>query len=591
MQVKRKKWFIKKVDADYKTIATRFGISETLARLAVNRGIRSNEEMEVYLDPSIEQMNDPHALKDMEKACNILLEKIRDKKRIRIVGDYDVDGVMSVYILQEGLKTCGAYVDHEIPERVKDGYGINLSIIEAAYRDEIDTIITCDNGIAAYEQIKRAKELGITVIITDHHDVPYVMKDEEKQYIIPEADAVVNPKQMEEEYPFSGICGAVVAYKLIEVLFERFDRDKEELYRFLEFAAIATVCDVMDLKNENRAIVKLGLKRINETQNTGLKALLDQTQLSEKRVGVYHLGFIIGPCINASGRLETAKLGLSLFLETDRIKADAYAKQLKELNEERKEMTNQGLLLATELIENSTLLQDKVLVVYLCDCHESLAGIIAGRIKERYQRPAIVLTKVAEGVKGSARSIEEYNMFEELNRCKDLLTKFGGHPMAAGLSLEEDNIEILRKRLNEQTILSEEDFKEKIVFDMVLSLNQIDYSLVNEISLLEPFGKGNLRPLFALKQIKVIKAIVLGKNQNVLRLTITEENNPSSYTAMIFQNVDRFEEIISDKYGQESLQALYNGKQSEVMLDIIFYPEQNEFNGMKSLQIIIQDFQ
>lgn len=583
------KWFIKNRKADFETIAAQFGISPILARLSVNRGMSSNEELKEYLHPSMEQLYNPAELKDMEKTCELLKRKIEERQKIRIVGDYDVDGVMATYILYTGLTTCGANVDYEIPERIRDGYGINLSIIKKSKEDGIDTIITCDNGIAAIDQVRYAKELGMTVIITDHHDIGFKEEDGVREYIVPEADAVVNPKQEDCNYPFEGICGGMVAYKLIQCMYEQYQVPKEKLQELVIFAAIATVCDVMDLVQENRAVVKQGLEYIGRSENVGLRALIEATGIADKKISVYHLGFIIGPCINASGRLESAKMSLALFLEKNPEKAKVMAQELKELNDERKEMTGVGVEEAIEYIEVRKLEQDKVLLIYLPNCHESLTGIIAGRIKERYHKPTIVLTKAHEGVKGSARSIEEYNMFEELNQCKDLLTKFGGHPMAAGLSLEEENIELLRTRLNSQTTLTEEDLIRKVSFDMVLPFSHITMELIREISLLEPYGKGNVKPLFALKNVCVLKAMVLGKNRNVLKLTVAEEKNMNiRYVAMIFQNVDVFEELIVDKYGEEGLKAVYGGYNSNVQLDVVFYPEINEYNGIQTIQMMIQ---
>lgn len=585
------KWFIKNKKANYKVIAARFGISEVLAQLIVNRDIKSNEELEAYIYPSLSHLQEASRLKDMELAVSLLKQKIAEGKRIRIVGDYDVDGVMATYILYTGLCRVGANVDYEIPERMKDGYGINVSIIDAAYQDGIDTIITCDNGIAAINQIQHAKELGMTVIITDHHDIGFVEEEGVRTYVVPKADAVVNPKQEDCTYPFEGICGGVVAYKLVDHLYETCEIPREELEPLLEFAAIATVCDVMDLVKENRDIVRFGLERMNETTNLGLRALLEETQILDKKLTVYHLGFVIGPCINASGRLESAKLSLQLFLSNSKEEAKRLAKQLKELNDDRKAMTNEGLEQAIALIEAEKRESDKVLVIYLPDCHESLAGIIAGRIKERFHRPTIVLTKAHEGVKGSARSIEEYNMFEELNKCKDLLTKFGGHPMAAGLSLEEENIDALRMKLNQVTTLTEEEMIPKVSIDMVLPLSKVNYGLIKEIGMLEPYGKGNVKPLFVLKDVHVIKAAIIGKNKNVLKMTVSEKDNSSArFTAMLFQNLDRFEEVVVSKFGEEGLRAMYGGYQSPVYLDMVFYPDINEYNGIQTIQILVQNY-
>ncbi len=585
------KWFIKNKKANFKVIAESFGISEILARLIVNRDIKSNAELEAYLRPSMEHLHKPGLMKDMDKACAILKEKIEAGSRIRIVGDYDVDGVMATYILYTGLTRCGANVDFEIPERIKDGYGINITIIDAAIDDGIDTIITCDNGIAALDQVEHAKEKGMTVIITDHHDIPFVEEDGTRKYILPKADAVVNPKQHECTYPFEGICGGVVAYKLVEYLYESMGIPYEEMNDLLEFAAIATVCDVMDLVDENRDIVFYGLEKINKTTNLGLQALIDATGITGKKIAVYHLGFVIGPCINASGRLESAKVALQLFLSKDKMHAQTLAKELKELNDDRKEMTVNGVEEAILKIEQADYSNDKVLVVYLPSCHESLAGIIAGRLKERYHKPTIVLTKAHEGVKGSARSIEEYNMFEELTKCKHLLTKFGGHPMAAGLSLPEENIDVLRQALNDNTTLTEEDMIPKVSIDMQLPLPQISYKLIHEISMLEPYGKGNTKPLFALRNVHVIKASVIGKNKNVLKMTVVDDECTSArFTAMIFQNVDGFEQTVIQKYGEDGLRALYGGFSSPVYLDFVFYPDINEYNGIQTIQLMVQNY-
>lgn len=579
----KEKWYIKNKKADFSQIAKTFGISEVLARLAVNRGINSYEEMKLYLKPSMKQLPSPALMKDMNRCCHILKEKIQSGKKVRIIGDYDVDGVMSTFILYCGLKRCGANVDYEIPDRIKDGYGINIQIMEQAIKDKIDTILTCDNGIAAKNQVLFGKEQGLTVLITDHHDVPM---DEG----IPNADAVVNPKQEGCEYPFKGICGANVAFKLIQVLYEMFEISMEEAEEFIPFAAIATVCDVMDLVGENRVLVKMGLEQITNTKNFGLKALIEAADLKGKEISSYHLGFIIGPCINASGRLESAKMSLEMLLSEEPKKAHDLAVELKKLNDERKTMTAENLEKAVEIVEDAGLIEDKVLVVYLEDCHESLAGIIAGRLRERYNKPAIVLTKASEGVKGSGRSIEEYHMFQELTKCKEYLTKFGGHPMAAGLSLEEENINPFRVALNEQTQLTEEDFIPKVSFDMVLPLEQISIPLIRELEWLEPFGKGNQRPLFAIKDVIIEKATIIGKLKNMLRLTVKTTTGAGTYTAMLFQNFDQFTECVDEKYGAGAMDSLLAGTYSSMAMDFIFYPSINEYNGYESVQIIVQNF-
>lgn len=578
----KEKWFIKNKKGNFEQIGQYHHIDPVIARLIVNRGINSNEELAGYLHPSLENMHDPHQMKDLDKACHIIVNKIKEEKTIRIIGDYDVDGVMSTYILITGLKRCGAKVDYEIPDRIKDGYGINIDIINAAYEAGIDTILTCDNGIAAKNQIAFAKEHGLTVIVTDHHDIPM-------EEGVPDADAVVNPKQEDCSYPYESICGAVVALKLVQVLYDMCGIDTKEFYDLLEFAAIATVCDVMDLCDENRIIVKYGIQKFESTSNIGLNALKEACGLLGKPISAYHFGFIIGPCINASGRLESAKLSLRLLLCQDTQEAKTLAVRLKELNDERKSMTEENLKKAIEIVENSNLTEDKVLVVFLENCHESLAGIIAGRLRERYNKPTIVLTRAEGAIKGSGRSIEEYHMFEELTKCKDLLSKFGGHPMAAGLSLPEENVEKLRQGLNQKAELTEEDLMLKVSFDMVLPLEKVSVSLISQMDLLEPYGKGNAKPLFALKDAQVSRAQVLGANKNVLKLSLCVPGSRTIYTAMIFLNILGFEEAIDQKYGAGSFETLMSGRQTYEM-DIIFSLNLNEYNGMVSPQLIIQNY-
>lgn len=578
----KEKWFIKDKKGDFGVIGEIFHIDPVVAQLIVNRGINSRQEMEEYLNPSLKQLHNPLQMKDLEKACDILKKKIADGKRIRVIGDYDVDGVMATYVLVCGLTNCGAAVDYEIPDRIRDGYGVNVDIIRKAAAEGIDTILTCDNGIAAGEAVRTAKEMGLTVIITDHHDIPLVEG-------IPPADVVVNPKQEDCSYPYKGICGALVAYKLVEVLYDKFHMERHTIYELLEYAAIATVCDVMDLKNENRVLVKFGLERFQQTKNVGLQALQEECGLSGKKLSAYHLGFVIGPCINASGRLESAKLSLKLLLSKDRQEAVAMAKKLKELNDERKRMTEENLATAIMTVETTSLRDDKVLVVYQKDCHESLAGIIAGRLRERYNKPTLVLTGGAGHVKGSGRSIEEYHMFEELSQCRDLLLKFGGHPMAAGLSLTEDNIETLRLRLNDGTRLTEDDLTAKVSFDMVLPLEKTGLSLIHQMECLEPHGKGNEKPTFALKDVEVIRAQILGSNQNVLKLSLRTRQARGIYTGMIFQNMAGFSEAVDQKYGEGSFEAL-RMNQKTVHMDIVFQLSINEYNGLESVQLILQNY-
>ncbi|WP_271811871.1 single-stranded-DNA-specific exonuclease RecJ [Clostridium beijerinckii] len=584
------RWFIKNIKADYKYISKKYALSELVSRLIVNRNIVSDEMIRSYINPDFDKFHEAREMKDLEKSVDILHEKIKSQNKIRIVGDYDVDGVISIYILYSALKRCNANVDYEIPDRIKDGYGINMNIIKQAKEDGVDTILTCDNGISAIDQIKYAKELGITVIVTDHHDIPFVEKENNvREFISLSADAVVNPKQSECNYKFKQLCGAGVAFKLVEVLYDAFNIDKKECYKFIEFLAIATVCDVVDLVDENRIFVKKGLELINSTTNLGLQELIRECELTEKTLSVYHLGFIIGPCINASGRLDSAKRGLKLLLSDDEEEAVRLAKELVKLNEERKDMTMKGVEAAVEIIEKSGMINDKVFVIYIPDIHESLAGIIAGRIKEKYNVPTLVITKAEHGVKGSGRSIEEYNMFEELIKCKDLLEKFGGHPMAAGFSLKEENIDEFRRRLNENTILKDEDLLRKVTIDSVLPLDAINYDVINDLERLEPFGKSNSKPLFAEKNINLLRATILGKNRNVLKLKLKTKMN-KALDAIYFGDIEKFEEEVSSKYGNEELQKLYNGEYNHVNLDLVFYPSSNEYNGNTSIQVIIQNY-
>ncbi|MFT8347998.1 single-stranded-DNA-specific exonuclease RecJ [Clostridium saccharoperbutylacetonicum] len=584
------RWFVKNIKANYKQIGQKYGITEFMSKLIINRDITNDEVIGSYVNPSIERLRNASDMKDLDKAVNILKEKIELNKKIRIVGDYDVDGVISIYILYTALVKCNAKVDYEIPDRIKDGYGINKDIIQQAKEDGVDTILTCDNGISAIEAIKYAKDLGMTVIVTDHHDIPFVEdENNNRKFISSEADAIVNPKQEDCRYKFKQLCGAGVAFKLVQVLYEKFNIDKEDAFKLIEFLAIATVCDVVDLVDENRIFVKKGLELINNTSNLGLMELLRECELNEKNLSVYHLGFIIGPCINASGRLDTAKVGLQLLLSKEEEEAVTLAKELVRLNEERKEMTMKGVETAIEIVEMNGMINDKVLVIYIPDVHESLAGIIAGRIREKYNAPTLVVTKSEKGVKGSGRSIEEYNMYEELIKCKDLLQNFGGHPMAAGFSLQEENIDEFRRRLNKNTALKDEDLLRKVTIDCVLPLDSISYDLINDIERLEPFGKANSKPLFAEKNVNLIKAVILGKNRNVLKLKVKSKLN-KVIDAIYFGDIYEFEEEVSNKYGKEELLKLYDGVYNGIMMDLVFYPNVNEYNGNTSIQIVVQNY-
>lgn len=584
------KWFIKNKKVNYNQISNKYGITELMSKLIINRDIINDDMIKSYINPDFDKLHNPRDMKDLEKAVEILGEKIESNKKIRIVGDYDVDGVISAYILYEALKRCDANVDYEIPDRIKDGYGININIIKQAKEDGIDTILTCDNGISAIEPIKYAKDIGITVIITDHHDIPFALEENgTRKFITPIADAIINPKQKDCNYKFKQLCGAGVAFKLVEVLYEKLNIHKKECYKFIEFLAIATVCDVVDLIDENRIFVKKGLELINNTANLGLRELIRECEMNEKTLSVYHLGFIIGPCINACGRLDSAKEGLKLLLSKEENEANELAKSLVKLNQERKDMTLDGVEAAMEIVQKNNMINDKVFVIYIPDVHESLAGIIAGRIREKYNVPTLIITKSENGAKGSGRSIEEYNMFEELVKCKDLLGNFGGHPMAAGFSLKEENIDDFRRKLNKNTTLKDDDLLKKVTIDCILSLDSIDYELINDLERLEPFGKANSKPLFAEKNVKLLKATILGKNRNVLKFKLKTKFN-KALDAIYFGDIYEFEEMINNKYSSEELQKLYDGAYNDVNMDLVFYPSINEYNGNANIQIVVQNY-
>lgn len=567
------KWFVTMKKADFNGIAARYHISPILARLIRNRNVVDDDQIGRYLNGTLEDLYDGMRMKDMDRAVEILKGKIGEHARVRVIGDYDIDGVNASYILQEGLSGLGADVDTDIPDRIRDGFGLNRMLIDKALEDGIDTIITCDNGIAAWDEISYGKEHGLTIVVTDHHEIPYMDTKEGRQYQIPPADAVVDPHRPDCGYPFSGLCGAAVAYKLVEALYRAMDADPSGIGHLIEHVAIATVGDVMDLCGENRIFVKTGLEMLKHTQNEGLKALIECTGIPAERLSAYHIGFVLGPCINASGRLDTAKRALALLGAKDPGEAARLARELKELNDSRKEMTEQGVEQAVEMIENSSLKEDRVLVVYLPDCHESIAGIIAGRIRERYYRPVFVLTSAEEGVKGSGRSIESYHMFEEMCRCRELFTKFGGHKLAAGLSLDEENVEAFRKRINELAELTEEDLTEKVSIDMQLPIAYLSQKLVEELELLEPFGKGNPKPLFAEKNLRVISPRIVGKNQNVLRFQV-EDARGLRMNAVYFGDVRACMEYM----GQKKQMAF------------TYYPSVNEYMGRRSLQITVVNY-
>ena len=572
------KWFVTMKKADFNGIAEKYQISPIIARLMRNRDVIGDEAIDFYLNGTVEDLYDGLLMKDMDRAVDILKEKIEEGKKIRVIGDYDIDGVNATYILQQGLAGLGADVDTDIPDRIKDGYGLNQMLIDRALEDDVDTIVTCDNGIAAMSEIAYGKENGMTIVVTDHHEVPYLEENGEKKYLLPPADAVVDPHRADCEYPFKGLCGAAVAYKLVEVLYRVSGKSEQEVEhlqeRLMENVAIATIGDVMDLVGENRVFVKKGLELLKTTKNEGLHALMQCTGVDTANLNTYHIGFVIGPCINAGGRLDTAKRALELLNASNRREAVTLAADLKELNDSRKEMTEEGVEEAVRQIESSSWKNDQVLVVYLPECHESIAGIIAGRIKERYYRPTFVLTKGETGVKGSGRSIEAYDMFAEMSRCRELFTKFGGHKLAAGLSLEEEKVEVFRKRINELADLTEEDLQMKVSIDMRLPFPYINEELIHELKILEPFGKGNGKPLFAESKLRVIQPRIFGKNRNVLKCRL-EDQQGNQMEAVYFGEVE------------DCLQQM----EKKQIMSFTYYPSINEYMGRRTIQLTIVNYQ
>ena len=585
------KWLLQRKAADYATLSSKLKVDPVIVRLMVNRGLSTYDEMEEYLHPNLDNIPNPHLFADMDSACELLMEAIDEGTKIRVVGDYDVDGIMSTYILVTALREAGADVDYAVPHRMVDGYGINPDMVKQAFDEGVRFIITCDNGIAAAPAIDLAKDLGMTFVVTDHHEVPFELKEDGVTKIqkLPNADAVVDPKRDDCAYPFKGICGAQVAWKLVEVLYEFLGLTKEESDKFLQFASIATVCDVMELKGENRATVYHGIKAIEHTDNVGLSALLARNDLKGKALSCYHLGFIIGPCLNASGRLDTAGRAIELLMEEDSANALVMANELVELNVQRKAMTQAGIEKAKEIIEAENLQSNPVLVIYIPELHESLAGIVAGRIRETYNKPVLVITDGEDGAKGSGRSIPAYNMFEELTAVKDIFTKFGGHPMAAGISLPRSKIDELRERLNANCRLTPDDMQEIIHIDCDMPLSYISTDLIESIDLLAPFGTGNTKPLFALKDVQVLRAAYIGKEGQFLRLLLRTENG-GNMTALMFRNVTEFEERVTEKYSTEAYEGLFSGKAQSVKMDIVYEPSVNEFRGEKSVQIMIENF-
>lgn len=581
--------------ADFNALARKFHIDPVIARIIRNRDIIGEDEINRFLHGTLQELHDPFLLMDAVKAAGILNDRIKAGKRIRIIGDYDIDGICSSYILFAGLSHCGADVDTVIPHRIHDGYGLNDQLIKEAWEAGRDTIVTCDNGIAAKEQIAYARSLGMTVIVTDHHEVPYeVQEDGSRVECLPEADAVIDPKRELCGYPFDGICGAVVAYKFLQVLFAcgGIQDTAELMQELLAFAAVATVGDVMQLVDENRIIVRYGLQQISHTSNYGLQALVTVNGLQDRKLTAYHIGFVLGPCLNATGRLDTADRAMRLFRTRDRAEAAVIAEELKELNDSRKDMTLAGTEEAVKMIEEGGIKEDKVLVLYLPDCHESLAGIIAGRIRERYHKPVFVLTLAEDGIKGSGRSIEAYHMYDKMSECKELYTRYGGHKLAAGVSMPESNVDKFRSFLNEHCGLTEADFEEKIHIDVPMPMSYVTAEFVRQLSVLEPFGNGNSKPVFAQKNIRLLSGRIFGRKNNVGKYRIMDESG-GQYDMMYFGDLEAWHDFLQENFGADACENLYQGrsaKDQDMVIHVIYYPDLNVYQGRESLQMIMQDY-
>lgn len=587
----KERWIVYTKKADFAGIAKRFGINQVTARIMRNRDVTGEEEIETYLNGGIEKMHSPHLMKDAELAAELLDESVRRGEKIAVASDFDNDGIFSAMILYEGITDMGGRARIYTPHRVREGYGLNDRIVRQAYEEGCSVMLTCDNGIAAFEAVELAKQLGMTVIVTDHHEVPYRETENGRCYIKPAADAIVNPKQEDCPYPYKNLCGAGVAYKLMQLFYERRKRDPHEITRFLDYAAIATVADVMELTGENRIIVKEGLDLLHRTDRIGLKALMEATQIEPRTLNAYHIGFIIGPCFNAAGRLETVKIALELLMCRDKEKAAELAAGLKALNEERKDMTQAGVELAQEVIEQAPWKQDKVYLVYLRECHESIAGIIAGRLREKYARPVLVFTDASEEgmIKASGRSIEAYHMFEQLNTCRDLFERFGGHKMAAGLTMRREYLEELRRRLRENCPLTKEDLCPVIRIDAAMPLGYITEELVEELGRLEPFGRGNEKPLFAQQHVEILKLAKIGKNRNVLKMQVC---GPEQIVmdALYFGDADEFCSFLEQEYGTAAVSAALRGTGRGLDIAVTYYPQVNEFRDRRTLQIVIQNY-
>ena len=586
---KMEKWFIANKKADFDAIGKHFGISPILARIITNRGIIGEKNIHEYLFGTINNLYSPYLMKDMEKGINILVNGINENKKIRVVQDYDVDGCMSGYILVTVLKRCGADADYDVPDRKSEGYGINERIIRNAKADGVDILLTCDNGIAAINEVKFAKQLGLTVIVSDHHEVQYEHTENGLNYIIPEADAVIDIKRPDCDYPFKQLCGAGIAYKIAECLYEKFGIAKGELYKLMQFAAVATVCDIVDLTGENRIITRAGMKILDKTENFGMRALLDRCLKPGEKISVGRIGFFIGPVINAGGRMSTSILAMRLFFSKSRDEAENILDELITYNNERKKATEDAVgKIVSELGDDAE--NSNVIIKYILDCHESVAGIAAGRVKDIYHRPVIVLTDSSDenSIKGSARSVEGFDIFERIMNCRDLLSRFGGHPMAAGLTLEKKNFDEFVRRMNEPGWPEGADKFKRIVIDAAVPFSKINSNLVNETALIEPCGKANTKPVFAAKNVSIRRAMILGKNKNVLKLYL--DDGTTELEAIWFGDVDKVVDNIKAKYSDKQVSNMFAGKENDVYTDIIYVPKINKYNGFERIQLDITSF-
>ena len=613
------KWLVQGKKLDFDEYAKEFGITPVVTRIIRNRNIVTKEEYKEYLECDLNKVESPFALKGMREGIKTIADSINRKEKIRIIGDYDIDGICSGYILTKGLKKFGADADFDVPDRITDGYGLNERLIEKAKDDNVNLIITCDNGIAAASQIKYAYELGMKVIVTDHHEVPFnVRYDGTKEYILPEAEAVIDHKQPDCMYKFKELCGAGVAYKLLKGFYQAvikdnsvrintikdysvFENEDEFFKEFLVFAAIATVGDIVDLVGENRTIVKNGLRYIKSINNPGLSALIRANELDNRPIVSYHISFIIGPCINAGGRLDTAKKAFNLFMCDDVDEAEIQAGELKALNDERKDLTLKYTEEAVKIVEESdSFKKDKVLVLYLQGCHESIAGIIAGKLKETFYKPTFVFTDSEEGLKGSGRSVEDYNMYEEMvlaeatygkenGTNEPLMKKYGGHKMAAGLSIEKDRLNDFRRILNNSNGITDEMLVKKVWIDVAMPFECITERIIDELNILEPFGKANERPVFAEKCPEILSIKINGKNRNVVAIKMKNRSG-FSMDGTIFMDGDRFINELQEKFGKSEVEAALNGRKNNIKMNVIYYPEINEFRGYRNIRVVIKNY-